>query len=351
MNKVRFGIIGCGTISAWHAKGISNTPEAELVACCDIVEEKAKKLADEYGVSKIYTDYHELLASDEVDAVNVCTPSGLHGQITIDAAKAGKHVLCEKPVEITLPKIDAMIKACHEANIKFGVIFQRRTSPMWSKIKKAVDSGCLGKMVLGDAYLKYLRTQAYYDSGDWRGTWALDGGGALMNQGVHMIDLLRWIMGPIDTIYAKADHLVRNIEVEDTACAVIQYKSGAFGVLEGTTSVYPGMDHRMELHGEKGTILVDGEKIAKWDIPEEETEECHIDGNGGVDIKIGTAATNPTSIATEGHQIQIQDLCHAITEDRNPMITGEEARNAVEVILAIYESARTGLPVKLPLKS
>lgn len=347
MDKVRFGIIGCGVISPWHAKAVTNVEEAELVACCDIVPEKAQKLAGDFGVSRVYTDYRELLASDEIDAVCVCTPSGLHGVVTIDAAKAGKHVMCEKPAEITLAKIDEMIRACRDANVKLGVIFQRRTSPMWHKIKQAIDAGCLGKMVLGDAYLKYFRSQQYYDSGDWRGTWELDGGGALMNQGVHMIDLLRWIMGPVDTIYAQAGHLVRDIQVEDTACAVIKFASGAFGVLEGTTSVCPGRDHRMEFHGEKGTICVDGESITNWDVPGDEGECCKENGNGGVDVKVGTAATEPTSIATQGHQVQIRDLCQAIGEDRDPMITGEEARMAVEVILAIYESARTGMPVKL----
>lgn len=341
LSKIRFGIIGCGVIAPSHARGITGTPEAELVAVCDVIEERATKLSTDFGGPAVYTDYRKMLAEAGVDAVSVCVPSGLHGQVTIDAARAGKHIMCEKPVEITLPKIDAMIAACHESNVKLGVIFQRRTAPMWHKVKKAVDDGLLGKIVLGDAYLKYFRSQEYYDSGDWRGTWELDGGGALMNQGVHMVDILRWIMGPIDTIYAKADHLVRNIEVEDTACAVIQFASGAFGVLQGTTSVV-GMDHRLEIHGEKGTIVVDGEKIAKWKVPGEKDDQ-----EEGEKVEIGSAASDPTAISSDGHAMQIRDLCHAIAEDRGPMVTGEEARKAVEVILAIYESSRTGLPVKM----
>ena len=341
MDKVRFGIIGCGVIAPWHARAITNTPEAELVAVCDVIEEKARKVSSDFGDPAVYTDHLKMLAEAGVDAVSVCVPSGLHGPITIDAAKAGKHVMCEKPIEITLPKIDAMIKACHDANIKLGVIFQRRTSPMWNKVKKAIDDGLLGKMVLGDAYLKYYSSQEYYDSGEWRGTWELDGGGALMNQGVHCIDLQRWIMGPIDTIYAQADHLVRNIEVEDTCCAVIKFVSGAFGVLQGTTSVV-NMNHRLEFHGENGTIAVDGEKITKWKVPGQEAEPEEANK-----VEVGSAASDPKAISTEGHAIQIRDLCHAIMEDRDPMIGGEEARKAVEVILAIYESARTGLPVKM----
>jgi predicted dehydrogenase len=292
----------------------------------------------------------EMLADPEIDAVCICTPSGMHADMAVDAAKAGKHVMSEKPMDITLDKMDLMIKTCRECNVKLGVIFQRRTSPLWHKIKKVVDEGKLGKMVLGDAYLKYYRSQEYYDSGDWRGTWALDGGGALMNQGVHMIDILQWIMGPVESIFAYSAPLVRKrIEVEDTAVACIKYKNGAFGILEGTTSVNPGMQHRLELHGELGSITVNGEQILNWNVPGEEEKAPGEDGNGGVDIKIGTAATKPTSIATGGHQIQIADLIQAIKEDRDPMVTGEEARRAVEIILAIYESSRTGKQITLPL--
>lgn len=340
LEKVRFGIIGCGVIAPWHARGITNTPEAELVAVCDVIEERAQKLSADLGGPAVYTDHIKMLEEAGVDAVCVCVPSGLHGPVTIDAANYGKHVMCEKPVEITLPKIDAMIDACKQADVKLGVIFQRRTAPMWSKIKKAVDSGQLGKMVLGDAYLKYHRSQEYYDSGDWRGTWELDGGGALMNQGVHCIDLQRWIMGPVDTVYAQADHLVRNIEVEDTCCAVMKFKSGAFGVLQGTTSVV-GMNHKLEFHGDQGTICVDGESITKWKVPGQDEEPKDDDDT------IGSAASDPKAISTEGHAIQIRDLCLAIMENREPMVGGEEARKAVEVILAIYESARTGQPVKI----
>lgn len=345
MDKIRYGIIGCGVIAPWHARGVTNTPDAELVAVCDVIEERAQKISADFGGPAVYTDHLKMLDQAGVDAVSVCVPSGLHGQITIDAAKAGKHVMCEKPIEITLPKIDAMIQACKDANIKLGVIFQRRTSPMWHKVKKAIDDGLLGRMVLGDAYLKYFRSQEYYDSGEWRGTWELDGGGALMNQGVHCIDLQRWIMGPVDTIYAQADHLVRNIEVEDTCCAVMKFASGAFGVLQGTTSVV-GMNHRLEFHGDKGTITVDGEKITRWDVPGQKEEQDASAQDG-----IGSAASDPKAIATEGHTIQITDLCRAIIEDRAPMIGGDEARKAVEVILAIYESARTGLPVKMAKES
>ena len=344
MSKIRFGIVGCGVIAPWHARGITNTPEAELVAVCDVIQERADKLSADFGGAAVYTDYRKMLAKGGVDAVCVCVPSGLHGQVTIDAAKAGKHVMCEKPIEITLDKIDAMVAACANAKVKLGVIFQRRTSPVWHKIKKTVDEGKLGKMVLGDAYLKYYRSQEYYDSGDWRGTWELDGGGALMNQGVHGIDLLLWIMGRVKRVSAYARHLVRNIPVEDTAVAILEYETGALGVIQGTTSVTPGEPTRWEFHGDDGTIVLQEASITKWHCGEErEAPEIQkVDSGGG-------GVSDPTAIGAGGHMMLIQDLVNAIKEDREPMIPGREARRAVQLILAIYESERTGCPVDLPL--
>jgi len=347
--NIGFGIIGCGMISPWHAASITSASGAQLVAVCDVVQEKAEKLASEYGAPKVYLDYHKLLSDPDIDAVCICTPSGMHSDMAIDAARFGKHVMCEKPIDISLQKIDAMIAECRRAGVKLGAIFQRRTSPVWNKIKDAIAAGKLGRMVLGDAYMKYYRSQEYYDSGDWRGTWALDGGGALMNQGVHCVDMLRWIMGPIESVYSHADHLVRKIETEDTAVAVLKFANGAFGVLEATTSVCPGMDHRLEFHGEFGSIRVEGEKIVEWSVPGEEDiiEESASD----IDIKMGTAASDPTAIGMEGHKALIQDFADAIREDREPLITGEEAKKAVEVVLAVYESSRTGQPAKLPFNT
>lgn len=349
-NKIGFGIVGCGVIAPWHAGSILNVPDAELTAVCDIIPEKAEALAAGHGSPTVYTDYHRMLEDPNVDAVCVCTPSGMHAEMGIEAARAGKHVLTEKPIDISLPKIDDLIRTAREQRVKLAVIFQRRTSSIWAAVREAVQSGALGKMILGDAYLKYYRSQDYYDSGDWRGTWALDGGGALINQGVHCVDLLQWIMGPVETAAAFADHLVRKIEVEDTAVAALKFRSGAFGVLEGATSVCPGMDHRLEFHGEKGTIALDGETVVKWEFPGCEGEMCGSRGTkSGVDIKRGTAHSMPTVSGMEGHRIIIADLVEAIRDDRDPMITGEEARKSVEIILGVYESARTGRMVSFPL--
>ena len=342
-DRVGYGVIGCGVIAPWHARAVKNILVAELIAVCDVIPEKAEKIKEEFGAQYAYADYHELLARDDVDVVSICTPSGMHADMGMDAARAGKHVMTEKPIDIALERIDRLVQVCSEQKVKLACIFQRRTSNLWQRVKRTIDEGKLGRMVLASAYLKYFRSQEYYDSAGWRGTWALDGGGALMNQGVHMIDLLRWIMGPVDTVFGLADHLARKIEVEDTAVAAIKFKSGAFGTLEGTTSVTPGMNHRMEFHGEKGTILVDGEGVARWDVPGEDREAVVKE----LEDRVGSAASDPTAISTYGHQVQIADLIAAVREGREPMVSGAEARHAVELILAVYKSAQTGRPVEL----
>jgi predicted dehydrogenase len=342
---INFGVIGCGVIGPWHTRALEQAPGARLAVVCDIVEPKAKALAEQHGV-QYHTDYRELLARDDVQAVSICTPSGMHGEMVVEAARAGKHVLCEKPMEIHVARMEAMIAACREAGVKLGVVFQRRTQPVWRKVREAVQSGALGKMVLGDAYVKYFRSQEYYDTAGWRGTWQWDGGGALMNQGVHCVDLLQWIMGPVETVFGRADHLLRKIEVEDTAAAVLTFASGAFGVLEGTTSVV-GMDHRLELHGEQGTIVVDGDDIVKWEVPGETLEQARA----CVTVERDGAASDPTAIGAQGHVRQIMDLAEAIRHDREPMVSGNDARHAVEIILGVYKSSRLGAPVTLPLDS
>lgn len=356
---VGYGIVGCGVIAPWHAEPLrDHVRGARLLACCDEVPERARAFAEKYGIPRVYERYGDLLADPEVDAVSICTPSGLHGDMVIAAAQAGRHTLTEKPMDITLAKIDAMVEAAGGNGTKLAVIFQRRTSPLWQRVRETVQAGKLGRMVLGDAYLKYYRSQDYYDSGAWRGTWALDGGGALMNQGVHLVDQLQWIMGPVESLCGYADHLARNIEVEDTTVSALRYRSGALGTLQGTTSVvgsaewerdaagrvavrkWGGLDHRLEFHGDRGTIMVDGERIVRWVVPGEPEPDFS-------DAGMGSAGSDPRAIGMRGHVIQIQDFVDAIREDRRPMVTGEDARPAVEIILAVYESARTGQRVRL----
>jgi UDP-N-acetyl-2-amino-2-deoxyglucuronate dehydrogenase len=338
--KMRFAIIGAGVIAQAHAKAIVGNSQAELVAVADVEPDKANKMAAEYSIPQIYTDYEQLLKRDDIDAITVAVPSGFHAEVTIAAAQAGKHILCEKPLDITSGPMTQMIAACRKANVKLGCVFQRRLAPASIVAKKAIDEGKLGKLVLGDAYQKNYRSPQYYRSAGWRGTWAIDGGGALMNQGVHGIDLIQWLMGDVHSVFAYSAPLLREIEVEDTAVAVVKYKNGAFGVIQGTTSVYPGQNSRMELHGEKGSIIFDDSGFKEWKFIDAE-EEMPV-----VAPRV-SAKNDPTQISNDGHFLFVEDLIQAIREDRDPMITGEEGRKSVDLILAIYESARTGKEVIL----
>ncbi|MFP3903949.1 MAG: Gfo/Idh/MocA family protein [Armatimonadota bacterium] len=345
-NTLGWGIIGCGVIAPTHIKAVQATDGAEFVACCDVVEEKAQERADEFGDGdvKVYRDLEDMLNDPDVDVVSICTPSGMHSEQAIMAAEAGKHILCEKPMDVELKKIDAMIAAAKENNVKLSGVFQRRTYESSNKVRDAVRSGKLGRVVIGDCYQKYFRSHEYYASGDWRATWELDGGGALMNQGVHGIDLLLYIMGDVKRINANARTLVRNIAVEDTAVATLEFANGALGVIEGTTSITPGYGCKIQISGDDGTIEVVNKEITMWDIPGEEEEI-----EQGED-EVGTARDATSGLTEEGHTSHVADMVDAINNDREPQIPGREARRAVEVIKAIYKSSREGgATVELPL--
>ncbi|OGS22248.1 MAG: hypothetical protein A2252_06720 [Elusimicrobia bacterium RIFOXYA2_FULL_39_19] len=344
--EIGFGIIGCGTIASWHINGIENTKGAKLVAVCDRSEDKAKKTASEKNVD-YYTGLGEMLKRKDLDVVCICTPSSLHTEQAIAAAQAGKHVITEKPMAITLEKANRMIDVCKKNKVKLSCVFQLRFTEPYAKIKKVIDSGELGKLTLGDCYLKYYRSQAYYDSAGWRGTWEFDGGGALMNQGIHMIDLLQWYMGPVESVFGHCKTLARKIEVEDTAAAVIKFKNGAIGVIEGTTSVFPSnIPHRLELHGDRGSIMFSGSGLARWEV--EGPDGKVIDKLQDTAKETQKAITKPTDISWEGHQQVIGDMVSAIKENREPVVTGEDGKKALEIILAIYESSKTGKEIKLP---
>ncbi|MEH7386943.1 Gfo/Idh/MocA family oxidoreductase [Bacillus sp. JJ1521] len=328
--KIRFGIIGCGVISPLHAEAINACPNTELVAVSDLNLETARKFAEAFNISTYVTDYKDLLAIEDIDVVSICTPSGTHGQIAIDAAIAKKNILCEKPLEINVDRMTQMIQSCREQGVKLGCVYQRRATSVVKRVKEAITNDEIGKLILCDAYLKYYRDQAYYDSAGWRGTWEMDGGGALMNQGVHGIDLFVWLTGGVTKVFARAAALTRNIEVEDTAVSVLECKNGAFGVIEGTTSVFPERSTRIELYGEKGTIIFDDNGIQEWITKDK----------GDITKEIKIEQENIEGVRSIGHYHFIEDMAKAIIEDREPMVTGEEARKAVDLILSIYESSK-----------
>jgi len=345
-----FGIIGCGSISVMHAASVADLPQARLLAAAEPVEARRKEFGEKYACEG-YADYNEMLQRDDVDVVCVCTPSGAHMEPAVAAATAGKHVVCEKPVEVNLERTDAIIKACDENNVKLCAIFPMRFNPVTQTLKTAIDQGRFGRLTLGDCYTKWWRSQEYYDSGGWRGTWKLDGGGAVMNQSIHGIDLLQWFMGPVDTVYAFADCLAHErIEVEDTAVAAVRYKNGALGVIECTTSVHPGEARRIEIHGDKGTVIIDDGKILKWQFAEERPEDADIlERLGPASGETSGTASDPMAFSHATHREQIKDFLTALANGTDPGISGSEGRKAIEIIIAIYQSARTGQAVNLPL--
>ncbi len=344
-----FGIIGCGMISNFHAKAIADVEGAELVACFDMVRDSADRLAKATGCKPCYR-LDEMLADPKVDIVTIGTPSGAHMDPAIAAARAGKHVIVEKPLEITLEKCDRIIEACSQAGVVVSTIFPSRFHDSSQKIRRAIDQGRFGRMTMGDAYIKWYRTQTYYDSGAWRGTWALDGGGALMNQAIHTVDLLSWFMGPVTEISAKTALLGHTgIEVEDVAVASLRFASGALGVIEASTAVYPGYLKRVELHGLTGSAMMEEEDIVKWDFAAEAPEDAAIKEKMASRTSGGGGAADPAAIGHHGHAHQFQDVVSAIREGRRPSIDGPEGRRSVELILAIYKSAETGQTIKLPL--
>jgi predicted dehydrogenase len=346
--SVGFGIVGCGNIGRVHAETIERIPDARLVAVCSRSLESAKRLGEKYGIP-FYTDYKELLRQPGLDVVNLCTPSGARAEIAVAAAQAGKHLVSEKPLEVTLQRIDTMIRACEENNVKLAAVFNVRFYKATKLARQAVQAGRLGQPILGDVRVKWYRSQEYYDQGSWRGTWEFDGGGALMNQSIHYIDLLQWMFGPVKTVYAHTATLSHErIEVEDTAVATLVFENEALGVIEGATSVWPGFPARVELHGTRGTIALQEQHIVTWKLADASSEEEERMLRVGTEDE-STGRQDPRAFHREGHLIQLRDMVEAVLEDRPPLIDGREGRKAVELILAIYRSAQMGQAVHLPL--
>lgn len=347
---IRFGIIGCGMISRFHCRAINDIKGAKLVACYNRTFAGAAKLANEFDI-QAHEQLSEMLARDDIDAVAICTASGAHMEPAIAAAKAGKHVIVEKPLEITLKRCDRMIRECEKAGVVLSTIFPSRFHKSSQLLKKAIDSGRFGRLTLGDAYVKWFRTQEYYDSGAWRGTWELDGGGALMNQAIHCIDLLVWMMGPVAEISAQTATLGhKRIEVEDVATAAIRFESGALGTIEATTAAYPGWLKKIEIHGTHGSVQIEEEDIKRWDFAKMTAGDKRLVKEFENATQSGGGASDPAAIGHAFHTKQFRDVIKAIKDGGKPAIDGHEGRRSVEVILAIYQAAQSGRAVKLPLK-
>lgn len=345
MRPFGFAIAGTGAIAAVHRDAIRHIPGAKLVAVWSRTASRAEAFAAEAGCA-VEPTLERLAGRDDVDAVIITTASGFHLEPALAAAQAGKHILVEKPLEVTTERCDAMIAAAREHNVQLGCIFQSRFAPVNRRVQQAAAAGEFGRLILGDAYVKWYRSQEYYDQGAWRGTWQLDGGGALMNQAIHQVDLLQWIMGPVAWVSAQTDTLAREgIEVEDTAVAVLRFTSGAVGVIEATTSLYPGYPKRLEVHGSGGGAVVVDDVLTEWTAQgasAEENQRTLREFGGGE--RTGTFA-DPMALSFQRHKLQIEEFMDAATKGTPLTVDGVEGRKSVALIEAIYQSARTGQPV------
>ncbi len=340
-SPIGFGVIGAGSIGKVHAEAITAMPGAKLLAVCGREARRTSEFAARFNATA-YTDYEQFLAHPGLQIVNICTPSGLHAEQGCQAAAAGKHLLVEKPIEITLERADKLIRTCDEAKVKLGVIFQSRLMPAVQRLKRALDDGKFGRLMMGDAYIKWSRAPEYYAAGSWHGTLALDGGGALINQAIHTLDLLRWMMGPAETVFAMKGALrYPQIEAEDTLVGTIRFQNGALGVIEAATSVVPGFRRRLEISGEHGTVILDGDVITHWSLPgESESASDSI-------AQLTDGSADPKAISTEGHRLQIEEMMRAVSEDREPFVSGREGRLSLELVEALYHSANTGQAVRV----
>lgn len=348
--QIGFGIVGWGSIAPFHAKAIAEIPNAKLVAVQTSKAENAATVREQFGSQiEIVPDVSSLVSRTDVHVVNICTPSGAHLEPALAAAAAGKHVVVEKPLEITLERCDRIIDACKRHGVRLCTIFPSRFSDANMELAAAVRSGRFGRIALADAQVKWWRTQAYYDSGGWRGTWALDGGGALMNQAIHHVDLLQSLVGPVVEVAAfTALRAHERIEVEDSAVAVLRFESGAIGSIQATTAAFPGLLKTIAVHGSGGSVVIEQDRIVTWQFAEERPSDEETRRRSATSETSGGAA-DPKAISFEGHRRQLVDFLDSIRDGRNPMVDGSEGRKSVEVILAVYQSQATGKVVRLPL--
>lgn len=348
--KLRFGIVGCGVIGPVHAEAIASLPDAQLVWVVDINPQQAQKLASQYGATP-YIQLQHMLDSEQVDVVIICTPSGLHGELACQVMRSGRHVIVEKPMEITREAIDEMLRVQKAAGVKLAVISQHRFDPASRQVHDLVEENAFGRLVLGNAIVPWWRSQQYYSSSDWRGTWKLDGGGVLMNQAIHSIDLLQWVMGPVKSVFGYTETLMHRMETEDVAVAILRFSNGAFGTIAATTGAYPGVTTRIEIFGDKGSAVIENDRLSYLHLARDDRESISAYGVTPQEHKksegIGFTSQNPAALSASSHALQIADMIRAIREDGTPLVDGYAARHPVEIILSIYKSARMHKEVTL----
>ena len=360
---LQFALVGCGGIAPTHADALAALSDVRLVACCDSVPEQAAAFAQKQGLRVL--PFADMLSDPAIEAVTVCVPSGLHAEMGTQALAAGKHVILEKPMDVTLAACDRLIAATKDAGRTLSVISQHRFDPAALLVRETVQRGGLGALIMADARIPWYRTQEYYDSGDWRGTYALDGGGALMNQGIHTVDLMRWLCGPVQSVYAQTRTAAHaRIEVEDVACATLTFASGAIGTLTASTALYPGFAARLAVYGTQGSAVIEGDTLNLLAVQGRDTlagqyanihalqvaqggTKAATEGKARDALTPASAASDPAAVWGEAHRAQLADFIHCCRTGQTPIVDGAGARAAVEIVLAVYESARTGQAVTL----
>lgn len=349
---IRFAVVGLG-MGHIHCKDLLDARGCELAAMCDTSPERLENSRREFNVPA--TDsFGDLLRDPDIDVINVCTPSGTHALLSIQALEAGKHVVCEKPPDVTVEAVDRMIAAQRATGRKLMVVFQSRFEPLYQTLKQTIREGRLGRLAGVHGAVNWWRADTYFRSpGNWKGTWSLDGGGSLANQGVHVVDMMQWLAGPVAEVYGKYGCFAHNIETEDKTVAVLTFASGALGTLTTTTAAYPGLDRTLLAHGGKGSVAVEDDYLVRWALAgedreaEREEERRMLASFGRKELKDATTASDPFAFTTRGHLLQFEAMAEAIRNDSTPANSIETTRHTVEILKAVYESARTGKPVTL----
>lgn len=339
-STTKFGVIGLGNIAFHHIKSIQEIEGCELVAVTSSSEEKRLNAQKEYNV-EAYSNYQDMFKNVNLDFVCICTPSGYHLEPALAAASNGVHVICEKPLEVTMDRGSKMVEACEKNNVYLGCIFQNRYSQDFQKIIETLETGVLGKLLLGNAYIKWFRDQDYYNNSNWRGTIEGDGGAALINQGIHTVDLLIRAIGPVKSVFAKTKTVTHDIEGEDLATAIVEFENGAIGTIECSTSIYEGFPEKLEIHGSDGSIVLESGKIQHWNI-KGSSEKAAIDVN-----QQASGSSDPMAISYLLHKQQIEEIVEAVNNKKPLRIDGKEALKSIQLIEAIYKSAKTGKEVFL----
>jgi predicted dehydrogenase len=345
-SRIGFGLMGTGLVAPFHAKALQASQKGALIAACDVSEERLGKFTAEFGCAG-YTSLEAMLDDPAVQVVNILTPNHLHYDAVIKAAKAGKHILVEKPPAMSLREVDAMTAACVEAGVKFGVVLQCRVRKPIQAMRAAIAQGRFGTLLHADAYMKWFRSEEYYKMDAWRSS-RRSGAGVTIQHAFHYIDLLQYLMGPVKQVVARMSNLAHpSVELEDTLLAMVDFQNGAQGIVEASTALWPGTDIRIEVNGTDGTAIMIGERMMTWKFKEERPEDEEIRTYGSASV--GTAATGPADFAFYDHQLVIEDMVDAIRENRDPLITTTSVRPTLEWALAMYQSAKEKAPVTLPV--